>query len=288
MRYEEITRFITAMERSGGDANVLRVERALKIAIPVDVHHHRAVRRPARHEHPAGRLGLRHRREPCDDDDLSPHDPADAARSAAKGVIPPDLAAWIPGAMFGVDRSRPAGAGPHLTRSARRSRSVEKPRPTRSFNARRSGSSGASRATGSTCSATSACARTSCATSRAAFGDPATYVPETIRQMKNIGVDSVPLTVIVAAFIGGVIALQTRYQLFPGVAAVDHRTRQPAHDHARARTAAHRARAHRARRRAHDRRDRNDARHRADRRARDARLRSGRVSDRAAAARRDR
>ena len=50
-----------------------------------------------------------------------------------------------------------------------------------------------------------------------AFGDPATYAPETIRQMKNIGVDSVPLTVIVAAFIGGVIALQTRYQLFPGV-----------------------------------------------------------------------
>lgn len=49
------------------------------------------------------------------------------------------------------------------------------------------------------------------------FGDPATYAPETIRQMKNIGVDSVPLTVIVAAFIGGVIALQTRYQLFPGV-----------------------------------------------------------------------
>ena len=50
-----------------------------------------------------------------------------------------------------------------------------------------------------------------------AFGDPATYAPETIRQMKNIGVDSVPLTVIVAAFIGGVIALQTRYQLLPGV-----------------------------------------------------------------------
>jgi phospholipid/cholesterol/gamma-HCH transport system permease protein len=50
-----------------------------------------------------------------------------------------------------------------------------------------------------------------------AFGDPATYVPETVRQMKTIGVDSVPLTVIVAAFIGGVIALQTRYQLLPGV-----------------------------------------------------------------------
>ena len=49
------------------------------------------------------------------------------------------------------------------------------------------------------------------------FGDPATYVPETLRQMRFIGVDSIPLTVIVAAFIGGVIALQTRYQLFPGV-----------------------------------------------------------------------
>lgn len=50
-----------------------------------------------------------------------------------------------------------------------------------------------------------------------AFGDPATFVPETIRQMRGIGVDSVPLTVIVAAFIGSVIALQTRYQLFAGV-----------------------------------------------------------------------
>ncbi|MDB4880883.1 MAG: putative transporter [Gemmatimonadetes bacterium] len=50
-----------------------------------------------------------------------------------------------------------------------------------------------------------------------AFGDPATFVPETIRQMRRIGVDSAPLTVIVAAFIGGVIAIQVRYQLLPGV-----------------------------------------------------------------------
>ena len=50
-----------------------------------------------------------------------------------------------------------------------------------------------------------------------AMSEPATYVPETIRQMKNIGVDSLPLTVIVAGFIGSVIALQTRYQMFPGV-----------------------------------------------------------------------
>jgi len=35
MRYRELTRFINTLERSGGDANTLRVERALKIAIPV-------------------------------------------------------------------------------------------------------------------------------------------------------------------------------------------------------------------------------------------------------------
>jgi len=50
-----------------------------------------------------------------------------------------------------------------------------------------------------------------------ALGDPSTFVPETIRQMQRVGVESIPLTVIVAAFIGGVIAIQVRYQLFPGV-----------------------------------------------------------------------
>ena len=50
-----------------------------------------------------------------------------------------------------------------------------------------------------------------------AFGEPGTFMPETIRQMRAIGVGSIPITIIVAAFMGGVIALQTRYQLFPGV-----------------------------------------------------------------------
>jgi phospholipid/cholesterol/gamma-HCH transport system permease protein len=50
-----------------------------------------------------------------------------------------------------------------------------------------------------------------------AFSEPRTFVPETIRQMERVGVESIPLTVIVAAFIGGVIAIQVRYQLFPGV-----------------------------------------------------------------------
>jgi len=47
--------------------------------------------------------------------------------------------------------------------------------------------------------------------------DPKTYASETVRQMRNIGVDSLPLAAIVAAFIGAVTAFQTRYQLFGGV-----------------------------------------------------------------------
>jgi lipopolysaccharide export system permease protein len=35
MRFAELSRFIRSLERSGGDANLLRVERALKIAIPI-------------------------------------------------------------------------------------------------------------------------------------------------------------------------------------------------------------------------------------------------------------
>src|SRR5947208_4104606 len=50
-----------------------------------------------------------------------------------------------------------------------------------------------------------------------ALGEPGTWVGEMVRQMKGIGVDSIPLASIVAAFIGAVIAIQIRYQLFPGV-----------------------------------------------------------------------
>lgn len=38
-----------------------------------------------------------------------------------------------------------------------------------------------------------------------------------MKQMRVIGVDSVPLVLIMSGFIGGVTALQTRYQLFAGV-----------------------------------------------------------------------
>lgn len=49
-----------------------------------------------------------------------------------------------------------------------------------------------------------------------AFVEPGTYLPLTMQQMRGIGVDSLPLTAIVAAFIGAVTAYQTYYQLFPG------------------------------------------------------------------------
>jgi phospholipid/cholesterol/gamma-HCH transport system permease protein len=50
-----------------------------------------------------------------------------------------------------------------------------------------------------------------------ALGQPGTWGPLTMRQFRNIGVDSLPLAAMVAAFIGSVIALQVRYQIFPGI-----------------------------------------------------------------------
>lgn len=52
----------------------------------------------------------------------------------------------------------------------------------------------------------------------AMFTEPRTWLPLLAQQMRGIGVGSFAITAIVAAFIGSVIALQTRYQLFPGVA----------------------------------------------------------------------
>ena len=50
-----------------------------------------------------------------------------------------------------------------------------------------------------------------------ALTEPKTYLPLTIPQMRQIGVDSIPLVATVSAFIGAVTAYQTTYQLFPGV-----------------------------------------------------------------------
>jgi phospholipid/cholesterol/gamma-HCH transport system permease protein len=50
-----------------------------------------------------------------------------------------------------------------------------------------------------------------------AFLEVKTWGPLVIPQMRAIGVDSIPLAAMVAAFIGGVVAMQVRYQLFPGI-----------------------------------------------------------------------
>ena len=50
-----------------------------------------------------------------------------------------------------------------------------------------------------------------------ALADPATWGRETIRQMRGIGVESLPLVLIVAGFLGAVTAFQSYYQLFAGV-----------------------------------------------------------------------
>jgi phospholipid/cholesterol/gamma-HCH transport system permease protein len=52
---------------------------------------------------------------------------------------------------------------------------------------------------------------------RGAFAEPGTYMSETVRQMYGIGVGSLPLVIIVAAFLGGVTAFQSFFQLFAGV-----------------------------------------------------------------------
>ena len=50
-----------------------------------------------------------------------------------------------------------------------------------------------------------------------ALGEPGTWGAETVRQMRGIGVDSLPLVVIVAGFLGAVTGFQAYYQLFAGV-----------------------------------------------------------------------
>jgi Predicted permeases len=101
MRYRDISRYIAAVERSGGDANLSRVERALKIAVPFTCVIIALFGAPlaTSTQRGGGAYGI--------------------AISLAttmifllmiqltraiggKGVIPPDFAAWIPGAIFGL------------------------------------------------------------------------------------------------------------------------------------------------------------------------------------------
>jgi lipopolysaccharide export system permease protein len=101
MRYAQLTRLIAASERSGGDANALRIERGLKLAIPATCIIIALFGAPLATSTKRGGSAY------------------GIAVSLAttmifllmiqltraiggKGVIPPDLAAWVPGAIVGV------------------------------------------------------------------------------------------------------------------------------------------------------------------------------------------
>ncbi|HEY4217098.1 MAG TPA: LptF/LptG family permease [Gemmatimonadaceae bacterium] len=101
MRYQELTRFIQAMERSGVDASPSRVERALKLAVPFTCIIIALFGAPLATSNQRGG---------------SAYGIAVSLATTmifllmiqltkavgSKGVIPPDLAAWVPGMLFGL------------------------------------------------------------------------------------------------------------------------------------------------------------------------------------------
>ena len=101
MRYRELSRFIRTKELSGGDANGLRVERALKIAIPVTCIIIALFGAPLATTTQRGgaaygvgiSLGIT----------VVFLMMVQLTKAiGGKGLMPPDLAAWIPSALFGV------------------------------------------------------------------------------------------------------------------------------------------------------------------------------------------
>ena len=101
MRYAELTRYIQATERSGGDANVSRVERALKLAVPATCVIIALFGAPLATSTQRGG---------------SAYGIAISLATTmifllmiqltraigSKGVVPPDYAAWLPGALFAI------------------------------------------------------------------------------------------------------------------------------------------------------------------------------------------
>ncbi len=101
MRYSELSRFIASLERSGGDANELKVERALKIAIPITCLIIAIFGAPLATSTQRGGaaygIGI----------SLATTVLFLMLIQITKavgggGVIPPNIAAWIPNALFGV------------------------------------------------------------------------------------------------------------------------------------------------------------------------------------------
>lgn len=101
MRYKDITRFITAMERSGTDASASRVERALKIAVPVTCIIIALFGAPLATSTQRG--GSAYGIAVSLATTMIFLIMIQLSRAiGSKAVIPPDLAAWVPGAVFGL------------------------------------------------------------------------------------------------------------------------------------------------------------------------------------------
>jgi lipopolysaccharide export system permease protein len=101
MRYEELSRFIAAAERSGIDVNTLRVERALKIAIPVACVIIAMFGAPLATSSQRG--GAAYGVGVSLGTTIIFLLAVNLTKAfGGKGLISPDLAAWIPGIAFGV------------------------------------------------------------------------------------------------------------------------------------------------------------------------------------------
>jgi lipopolysaccharide export system permease protein len=99
MRYEELTRFIRALERSGGDANALRVDRSMKLAIPITCLIIALFGAPLATSSQRG--GTAYGVAVSLATTVTFLLLIQLTRAiGAKAVIPPDLAAWTPGALF--------------------------------------------------------------------------------------------------------------------------------------------------------------------------------------------
>lgn len=101
MRYEELSRFIAAAERSGTDVNTLRVERALKIAIPAACIIIALFGAPLATSTQRGgaAFGVAISLGTTIVFLLS----VQLTKAVGKqGIISPDVAAWIPGIAFGI------------------------------------------------------------------------------------------------------------------------------------------------------------------------------------------
>ena len=118
MRYQELGRYIRALERSGSDVNTIKVERALKIAIPITCIIIALFGAPLATSTQRGGaawgIGL----------SLGVTVAFLIAIQLTKaiggeGVLNPDLAAWLPNTLFRTRWTHPAGESAYVTAAVR-------------------------------------------------------------------------------------------------------------------------------------------------------------------------